>query len=124
MVAVLLLMQDLHLGNIDNVFAVTTYQVAIGETLFHGLQPAAQHILFDAAGVVLVPDLDVVVVRFYVINVFQPDAEFHRPLIVGKSDDLLIRSRRQLIAHNIPQIGKTHCISASMHFQKQCQHHA
>ena len=44
-------------------------QVAVCETLFYGLQSAAEHILLKFVVTVLVPDFYVVVVLLYVVEV-------------------------------------------------------
>ena len=61
-------------------------EVRAGEAFFDRLQAAAEHVGLEFALVVVVPDLDVVVVRFHVVEVRAGDGELEDAVVVEQGE--------------------------------------
>ena len=68
-VAVALLSEHADLADIDYVFPVASDKAAAFEAVLDRFKTATQHVLLEFALAVSVPDLDVVVVRLYVVEI-------------------------------------------------------
>ena len=68
MITVLFLAEHFDFVHIDDILPVATDKTAALETLFHGLQPATQHVFLQVLVAVFVPDYYVIVVRLNVIQ--------------------------------------------------------
>ena len=81
-VAVFFFAEDFDFVEVDDVFAVAADEAAAAEALFDGFEAAADHVFFHGAGAVGVPDDDVVVVGFDVVEVGEADGEAHDAAVV------------------------------------------
>ena len=86
---------------------MTAHKAAAPETLLHGLEAATEHVAFQIALAVGVPDHDVVVVWLDVVEVGRADAELEVSAVVEKSDLLQLRDRHRLVRNHVAIVHQT-----------------